>query len=247
MEEDVLYIVIPAYNEEEMIESVAREWHTVVQKAGAGSRLIVINDGSKDSTLEKLLSLKAELPQLEVLNKENSGHGPTVLYGYRYALERLASCKEGYVFQTDSDGQTLPAEFDAFWQKRHDFDVIIGCRKHRKDGFSRVIVAKVLKFVLFCIFRVKVADANTPFRLMKAHILETYIKIIPADFNLPNVLLTVLFKKYKVNMAFLPITFKPRQGGKNSINIKKICKIGLHAVKNFKIINSALVQLGDRE
>ena len=66
---DKLYIVIPAYNEEETIEDVAREWHQIVEKIGEDSRLVIINDGSKDSTYEKLLELKNVLPQLEPVSK----------------------------------------------------------------------------------------------------------------------------------------------------------------------------------
>ena len=49
-----LYIIIPAYNEEENIRKVAVEWHEVVEKVGNNSKLVIINDGSKDSTLKKL-------------------------------------------------------------------------------------------------------------------------------------------------------------------------------------------------
>ena len=85
---DNLYIIIPAYNEEENIESVAREWHKVVEKIGNDSKLVIINDGSKDNTYKKLCKLKKELPYLEPINKKNEGHGATVLYGYHYALEK---------------------------------------------------------------------------------------------------------------------------------------------------------------
>lgn len=44
------------------------------------------------------------LPLFQPLTKQNEGHEPTVLYGYRYALEHGAD----YIFQTDSDGQTNP-------------------------------------------------------------------------------------------------------------------------------------------
>ena len=107
-----LYIVIPAYNEEMNITSVAREWHTVVETISEDSKLVIIDDGSKDSTYQVLTELSKELPQLEVITKKNSGHGATVLYGYRYALEQNAD----YIFQTDSDGQTLPEEFYGFWE-----------------------------------------------------------------------------------------------------------------------------------
>ena len=85
-----LYIVIPAYNEEMNITSVAREWHTVVETISEDSKLVIIDDGSKDSTYQVLTELSKELPQLEVITKKNSGHGATVLYGYHYALEQNA-------------------------------------------------------------------------------------------------------------------------------------------------------------
>lgn len=231
-----LYIVIPAYNEEENIESVAREWHDVVEKIGGESKLVIIDDGSKDNTYNKLQELKQELPHLEPITKPNGGHGATVLYGYRYALENNAD----YIFQTDSDGQTLPSEFWQFWDSKKDYSAIIGHRNHREDGFSRIVVTKTLKFVLRCIFGLKITDANTPFRLMSKEILSKYIDQIPKDFNLSNVMLTVLLINGKENVKFIPITFRPRQGGVNSINLKKITKIGWQAVKDFRVIKKQM-------
>ena len=233
---DKLYIVIPAYNEEENIEAVAREWHEVAVKSGEESRLVVINDGSKDNTYAKLKKLQAELPQLEAVTKPNGGHGATVLYGYRYALEHSAD----FVFQTDSDGQTLPSEFWQLWEARNQFDIQIGFRKGRQDGFSRVLVTKTLKLVLFLQFRIWITDANTPFRLMSVQSLQQILPRIPAEHNLANVLLTVLYHKEKKNIKYTPITFRPRQGGVNSINFKKIIKIGWKAVKDFASLKKSL-------
>ena len=47
-----------------------------------------------------------------------------MLYAYHYALEQGAD----YVFQTDSDGQTLPEEFWPFWEQRKEYDMLIGNR-----------------------------------------------------------------------------------------------------------------------
>ncbi len=229
---DSLYIIIPSYNEAENIESVAREWHEVVEKTGGDSKLVIINDGSKDNTYEKLQELQKELPRLEALTKQNGGHGATVLFGYHYALEKNAD----YIFQTDSDGQTLPVEFWPFWEKRADYPAIIGYRKSRQDGISRIFVTKTLKFVLWCIFRLNITDANTPFRLIQRDILAKYIQKIPKDFNLSNVMLTVSLLHAKENVKFIPITFRPRQGGVNSINFKKITKIGIQSIKDFRLI-----------
>ena len=225
-----LYIVIPAYNEEENIEAVAREWHEVIAKTGSESRLVIIDDGGKDSTYDKLLELQEELPQLEPITKANSGHGGTVLFGYNYALEKGAK----YIFQTDSDGQTIPSEFWSLWEQRENYDIQIGHRKGRQDGFSRVLVTKTLKLVLFLSFGLWIKDANTPFRLMSAKSLQEYVGQIPKDYNLSNVLLTVIYEKNKQRIRYIPITFRPRQGGENSINFKKIIPIGKKALKDFR-------------
>lgn len=233
---DKLYIVMPAYNEADTIREVIRQWYPIVEKTGNGSRLVIVNDGSRDNTYEIMREYEKKLPGFTALTKPNSGHGATVLYAYQYALEKNAD----YVFQTDSDGQTVPEEFWPFWEQRHDYDMIIGSRDDRQDGFSRIVVTKVLKAVVRVCFGVNVADANTPFRLMEANTLRDNIRLVPEAFNLSNVILSVIYAKREQRVKYIPITFRPRQGGVNSINLAKIFKIGMQALKDFKNINREL-------
>ena len=232
---DKLYIVMPAYNEEANIEAVVSQWHHLVEKIGSDSRLVVMDDGSKDHTYEKLKDLQKKFPQLVGVTKENEGHGATVLRAYHYAVDHGAD----YVFQTDSDGQTLPEEFWPLWENRQRGGLLIGQRKGREDGISRVFVTRVLRLVLFAVFRVWVNEANTPFRLMKASELEQVLKKIPEGFNLSNVIMTVIYEKEN-KVTYYPITFRPRQGGVNSINLRKISRIGWQAVKDFRRIRKEL-------
>ncbi len=233
VKEDSLYIVIPAYNEEENIRQVVADWYPIVDVRSGDSRLVVVNDGSKDNTLNALRELQKEHPKLVVLDKANGGHGSTILYGYDYALKQGAE----YIFQTDSDGQTYASEFDAFWNERNSYDMLIGHRNHREDGLSRVIVTKVLKLVIGMCFHVSVTDANTPYRLMRASVLREEIGLVPKDFFLSNVLITVLFTKHLRKIKYIPITFRPRQGGVNSINLKRIFKIGRQSLRDFRELN----------
>ena len=74
---DTLYIIIPAYNESENIKRTIEEWCPVVEKhnGGGASRLVIINDGSRDDTYE-IASAECEThPLLTVLTKPNGGHG----------------------------------------------------------------------------------------------------------------------------------------------------------------------------
>lgn len=233
---DSLYIVIPAYNEEANVENVVKDWYPVIEKMSDKSRLVIIDDGSKDNTYKILTRLAEKRPKLIALTKPNAGHGATVLYGYNYAIEKGAD----YIFQTDSDGQTLPSEFWKFWDTREKYAMVIGHRKGRQDGFSRVFVTKTLKLVILLCFHVSITDANTPFRLMKAKVLKERLKLVPKDFNLANVLISVIYAKQKLPVKYMPITFRPRQGGVNSINLKKIFGIGKKALLDFVKLNKAL-------
>lgn len=228
---DTLYIVMPAYNEEANIEETIKKWYEVLSKINANdlSRLVVFNDGSIDRTFEIACSLQKSYPLLSVIDKANSGHGPTVIEAYKYAINSKAK----YIFMTDSDGQTDPKEFINFWNKRNEFDAIFGLRVNRGDGKFRKFVERVVCFLVYIFFGVKVRDANAPFRLYKSNILSKYIDRLPNDYNLPNIMITVFMSYYHENISFQKISFKARNAGKNSINYKKIFKIGLNSIRAF--------------
>lgn len=235
---DKLHIIIPAYNEEETIKSVIAQWHPMVEGIGPESRLVVIDDGSRDNTYKIASELKDAYPQLTVLTKENQGHGPTVLKGYRYAIRHGAN----YVFQTDSDGQTLPSEFSKFWRNRKKCGILIGYRKKRGDGASRVFVTRVLRLTLLAVFGVWVKDANSPYRLMRCSQLREVLRKVPKNFFLANVLITVIYTKKNMGVHYYPITFLPRQGGKNSLDMKALVKTGWRAIGQFMALRRRIVR-----
>ncbi len=236
MERASLYIVMPAYNEERNIKSIVTAWYPVLDGKTETSRLVIADSGSTDSTHEILENLKQQYPQLEILADTEKQHGPKLIALYRYATQQGAD----YIFQTDSDGQTNPAEFAAFWKLRKQYDAILGYRNVRGDGKSRDFVEKVVCLLLRIYFGVKVPDANAPFRLMKAEIVAKYIDRFEPDYNLPNIMLTAFFAFYKERITFRTISFKPRQAGVNSINIPRIVKIGWHALGQFRAFRKTM-------
>ena len=227
---DTLYIVMPAYNEEKNIESVVRSWYPVLKGKSESSRLVIADSGSRDRTHEILEQLRSgDFPQLEILHTDNQYHGPKVIALYKYAIANGAD----YIFQTDSDGQTDPEEFGAFWKARRKYAGIFGNRKVRGDGKDRAFVEKVVCALVLLYFGVKIPDANAPFRLMKAQTVAKYIDKMPEDYNLPNIMMTTYFAYYREPTAFRTISFKPRQAGVNSVNIPRIVKIGWNALGDF--------------
>lgn len=231
-----LYVIIPAYNEQANIMSVIDQWYPVVETHGEDSRLVIIDDGSKDATYALACKAAETRPGLVALTKPNQGHGATILYGYRLALEQGAD----FIFQTDSDQQTDPDEFEAFWDMHDEFDMVIGNRVDRGDGTSRAFVSHTLRYVVKQKFNVWVEDANTPFRIMNAAALADCMHFIPDDFNLANVAILAAFLKLGYSVHYLPITFHARKGGKNSINLGSIVGIGKKALDDFTRIDKEL-------
>lgn len=226
---EVLYIVMPAYNEGKNIRDVVRLWYPKLRGRGEASRLVIADSGSTDSTHKILEEMKQKYPKLVVLSDTGKQHGPKVIALYKYAMLQGAD----YIFQTDSDGQTDPDEFEMFWDMRTRYDAIIGCRQIREDGKSRAFVEQVVCFLLRIYFGINVSDANAPFRLMKMNVVEKYIDRFLPEYSLPNIMMTTFFVYYDERVTFVPITFRARQDGTSSIDIVTIVKIGWKSLGEF--------------
>lgn len=234
---DSLYIVMPAYNEEENLESVVAQWYPILEDKAEESRLVIADSGSTDRTHELLLQLQSEkYPKLLILSDTGKYHGPKLIALYDLAIRHEID----YIFQTDSDGQTNPEEFEAFWKDREHYSGIFGNRTVRGDGNDRAFVEHVVCFLLRIIFGVKVPDANAPFRLMRSDTVCKYLYRLPADYALPNIMMTTYYAFYEETCDFREISFKPRQAGTNSLNIPRIIKIGWQALGEFMQLKKAM-------
>lgn len=231
-----LYIVMPAYNEEANIRNVVEEWYPILDNGDENSKMVISDGGSTDNTLKILYELQKTYPKLIVIPKPGTDHGTKIILLYKYAIENHAD----WIFQTDSDGQTVPAEFAEFWNLRKSYDIVMGNRVKRGDGTGRKMVETVLRVYLKIFFGVMVPDANAPFRLMKTNVVNKYIDLMPDNFNLPNAILAACFSRYKEKVTYRIVTFQPRQGGENYMNIKRIIRIGMVSIKNFDQIKKEL-------
>ena len=160
---DSLYVVMPAYNEEANIANTVMAWYPVLEGKSEDSRLVIADSGSKDATHKILEDLQKQYSKLEILKTKEIQHGPKVIALYDYAIKNNID----YIFQTDSDGQTNPQEFELFWNNRKKYDGIFGRRDERGDGKARAFVEKVVCALLRLYFGIKVPDANAPFRLIE--------------------------------------------------------------------------------
>jgi dolichol-phosphate mannosyltransferase len=227
-------VVMPVYNEAANISAVLHEWFSCLQIVSPNFVLFAVNDGSKDETAKILATLRAELgPRLRVVNKTNSGHGLTCREGYELALAENVE----WIFQIDSDGQCDPVFFNTLYRNRAGYDCVFGYRRTRDDGFGRVIVSFCCRLMLWLVTGTYLTDPNVPYRLMRAKALRKALRQVPADFQLQNIGLTFALKQgQELTWKYFPIHFQARRGGENSINYRKIAKMGINLLRDFRRI-----------
>jgi glycosyltransferase involved in cell wall biosynthesis len=205
-------IVMPAYNEEAIIERTVREWHEEVTARIPGSELIVVDDCSTDHTGDVLARLAREIPSLRTLTPErNCGHGRALRYGFDYVTQ-------DWVFQTDSDRQQLPSDFWKVWDRRGTSDFVLGVRGTRADGPARVFITAVMRLANFAVWGLWLRDANCPFKLMRRQPMEKVLERIPRDSFIPMVMLSILCRKMKYRVTEVAVEHLPRRGGKPSLS-----------------------------
>lgn len=242
MNQPLLTIVMPAYNEEGCIELVVNNWTTLLRDhfAGQNTKLIVVNDGSKDGTGAILDRLAEQNPWLVAIHQPNGGHGNAVVHAYQKAVELGAE----YVFQTDSDDQFVTEDFLKLWEKRKQSAFILGYRKQRFDAPFRLFVTQVLKSTLFLVYGTYIHDSNIPFRLIRGSFLKNLLSQLPKPNPFaPNIFLAVMAKKAGQTLFDIPITHKSRQTGEVSIvklNLLKVCW------RSFKELLAFRLELNDK-
>jgi glycosyltransferase involved in cell wall biosynthesis len=206
-----LIVVMPVYNEEDAVGGVIEAWLAALEGAGAAFRLLLLDDGSTDGTPDVLSRYKAD-PRLEIVRKPNSGHGPTILEGYRRAVGQAP-----WVFQVDSDGELPPEPFAELWSRREDYDVLLGERTDRRQGLGRRALSAGSRAVVRLVFGAGVRDVNVPYRLMRSAQLGCFLDFLPPDTFAPNVILSGMFNRAGLRVYQHPIPVRPRAAGKSSL------------------------------
>lgn len=223
-----LIVVMPVYNEEAAIAAVLEKW---IRKLNTldfehGFQIHAYNDGSKDRTGEILERCAAEHPeQIVVHNKPNSGHGATILQGYR---ENAPNAE--WLFQIDSDDEMGPEDFDRLWALRDDNDFVTGARSNRKQAWPRFVVSLISRLTVRAMFGKTVYDVNTPYRLMRSSAFQKLFARISDSAFAPNVILSGMAAREKLRCAELQVPQRDRQTGQVSLRKWKLFKA---AVRSF--------------
>ncbi len=213
-----LAVVMPVYNEGDCIARVLRSWLATLASESIDFKMIVLDDGSTDNTSSELAAF-ADDPNVEVVEKPNSGHGPTVLLGYEKGIGTA-----DWVFQCDSDDEIKPDHFPVLWHSRRHFDALFGVRPDRAQPLSRRFISGCTNLTVRLLYGPGIEDANTPYRLIRAPLLAAILERIPPNTFAPNVVISGAVAKAGARIMNHPVFWEQRKTGKVSIVKWKLLK-----------------------
>lgn len=201
-------LIVPAYNEEASIRTVAETIRA------AGYDFVVVNDGSRDATLQVCQEHNIPVLNLSV----NLGIGGAVQTGHMYALE------QGYDIdiQFDGDGQhdiaSVPALIAAI---QNGANLVVGSRFVEKSANNfqstgmRRLGIKWLSGIIKFVTGQRVYDVTSGFRACGRRAIELFCKDYPIDYPEPESIVTAI--KHNLTVAEVPVQMNERQGGTSSI------------------------------
>lgn len=216
-----LKIIIPVYNEVGAIKIVIEDWVDELSKLSINYQIIAYNDGSKDETLSVLNLLEKEIETLKVVDKVNSGHGPTILKGYTENLDTE------WLFQVDSDNELKAKDFSQFWEQRENYDFLIGVRKNRNSPLVRKLTTTISKIVVGLFYGSAVTDVNAPYRLFRTSCFNDVLSRIPKNTFAPNLIISGLASVRKLRVKQIEITHYNRETGEVSIKKWRLFKAAI--------------------
>lgn len=200
-------IAIPAYNEEECIESTVNELRSVA----SGFDFIIINDGSRDRTGEICGSLSCKVITMPI----NCGLTVGFQTAARYAIDHGYD----YMIQFDADGQHRPEYLASLVEKAVNTgsDIVIGSRflTVRKDKSMRMVGSRMITVLIKMLTGHRISDPTSGFRLFSRPVLERYYYDNTLN---PEPESLALFLKQGYSVSEVQVSMRERQGGESYLN-----------------------------
>ncbi len=162
-----LTIFFPAYNDSGTIASLVIAAHRTAQSLTPDFEILIVNDGSADSTAAVADELARTYPEVRAIHHPvNRGYGGALRTGFASASKEL-------IFYTDGDGQYDPTELAALWPHMTDeVDLVNGYKISRSDPWHRIVIGRIYHHTVKLLFSLRVRDVDCDFRLMRRSIFD---------------------------------------------------------------------------
>lgn len=203
-------VIVPCYNEEQMIaETVRRTFHSM-QTANRPFEIIVVDDGSTDDSTHSLQTIIGAAGFQLLRNGENRGYG--------YSLKRaVGEARHELIAIIDADG-TYPIErLPELVESMKDADMVVGSRTGQSVHVpalrrpAKWLLRKLAEYLAGC----RIPDLNSGMRVMKRSIVRRFLRLLPDGFSFTTTI-TLAMLTHGHQVRYIPINYAPRVG-KSSI------------------------------
>ena len=222
----VYSIVVPCYNEEEVIRETHRRLSDVMQGMGEPYEILYVNDGSRDKTLPILRELAAADPAAKVISfARNCGHQIAVTAGLDYS-------KGDAVVIIDADLQDPPElipQMAEFWKSGSQ--VVYGQRTHRAgESRFKLLTAEVYYKIINQLTDGMIPRDTGDFRLVDRKVVDV-VKSMPEHSRF----LRGMFSWVGFKQTALPYDRAARYAGETHYPLKKMIRLALDGIVGFSV------------
>lgn len=213
---DVSFI-IPVYNEVDNVDALIREVAQTGYQLNRSFEMVLVDDGSKDGTVQALRHLSDEFPQLRVVClKRNFGQTAATAAGFRYAQGK-------YFVTLDGDLQNDPAQVPEIVDmlENEGLDIVCGWRKHRQDkALTRKLPSMIANRIIGASTGVKIHDYGCSLKVYRAEVAKEVPlygemhRFIPALASIDGALIKEV-----------PVNHRPRVAGTSKYGLSRTFKV----------------------
>lgn len=208
MASDIVFsIIVPAFNEEEVIEGFITRLKESLKDINEAYEIIVVDDGSSDNTY----SVAGRIKGIKVVSHPyNKGNGASVKTG-------IMESQGKKLFIIDADGQHDPKHIPEMMKLLDKYDLVVGARDSfgvSRRGFGNALVSWLASYLS----GIEIPDLTSGFRGFEKEKMLQFIDLLPNGYSLPSTS-TLAFATNGYNVKFITINAEVRQGGQSSINV----------------------------
>lgn len=233
MRNTVLYIVVPCYNEEEVIKITSQQLLdklnelSKLNKISSESRILFVNDGSTDLTWSIIVKLaRQDKHFIGISQSRNRGHQSSLLAGLMEVKD-----KADVVISIDCDGQDDLNAINEMIDRYHEgYDIVYGVRKNREsDTWFKRNTAQAFYKILNWLGAETVYN-HADYRLTSSRVLKEL-----SDYNEVNIYLRGLFPLIGFHSTTVEYDRHERLAGKSHYPLGKMINLAVNGITNFSI------------
>jgi undecaprenyl-phosphate 4-deoxy-4-formamido-L-arabinose transferase len=232
--EKTISVVIPVFNEEDNLETLVKRVRKVMTAMERPWELILIDDGSRDRSLEIMKGFTI-YPELKVIElTRNYGQHAAIMAGFSEALG-------GIVVTLDADLQNPPEEIPRLIRAMEDgnLDVVGTIRKRRKDSLFRIIPSRIINIVARKITGVHMTDWGCMLRAYRKSVVERMLSC-----HEHNTFIPALATHFGKRISEIEVAHDERYGGKSNYPISKLISLQFDLVASFSELPIKLIMYG---